>query len=203
MKTISFYCLSFCFFFPILLIGQDSFIPDRKNMDNSKEAAIALFENGQYEKAIYAFCNLLKEDPEDFELYGKRGVAFLWNGQPSLALADLNMAISKKPEAIYYFYRASLLPYSDLKGKIANYDMAISLESGNARYFYERASLKLRAFREYVYDKPEDERLEMKALEKRLGFSMTICKDFNMATALDKDYAHKAFQHCNAFEDLK
>ena len=203
MKTIHITLLVFILLVPSLLFAQDSFDVKEDEYKAAKKIALDDFEQGHYKKAIYGFSKLIKEKRDDYELIGKRGIAFLWNGQPQMALNDLNTAIAKAPKAIYFFYRAGLLAYDDTKGKIADYDKAIALDAGNARYFYERATLKLRVFREYVYSKSLDERLRLYELEKKLGFSLSICQDFNKASRLDKKYTHKSTVHCEAFTELK
>ncbi len=202
MKPI--FVIGFSFFLLVSnsLYAQDAVGSIKDDAEKSKAIILEYFEQGLYKKAIYGFSDLIKENPKDYELYGKRGIAFLWNGQPTLALADLNLAIEKEPEPIYYFYRASLREYNDIQGKIADYDRAIALDGSKARYYYDRASLKLRAFREYVYNKPQDERLKLKALEKKIGFSLSICKDFEKAASLNDEYSSKVALHCEAYKDL-
>lgn len=69
-----------------------------------KDLAVALATRGEalankhdYDKAIAAFSDALKSDPDNVRILEARGVAYERKGQDDLAMADYNAALQKRP----------------------------------------------------------------------------------------------------------
>jgi tetratricopeptide (TPR) repeat protein len=70
-----------------------------------KDFAVALAARGEallnkrdYDKAIAAFSDALKSDPDNGRIIDARGVAYERKGQDDLAMADYNLALQKRPQ---------------------------------------------------------------------------------------------------------
>ncbi len=70
-----------------------------------KDLAVALAVRGEallnkrdYDKAIAAFSDALKSDPDNARIIDARGVAYGRKGQDDLAMADYNLALQKRPQ---------------------------------------------------------------------------------------------------------
>ena len=64
-----------------------------------KEHAADLVDKRQWKEAIDEFSKAIADDPEDFELYYKRGVAFTMNNQLQPAIDDYKTALQRAPVA--------------------------------------------------------------------------------------------------------
>src|SRR5262249_40712551 len=62
-----------------------------------KDLAVALANKHDYDKAIAAFSDALKSDPDNVRILEARGVAYERKGQDDLAMADYNAALQKSP----------------------------------------------------------------------------------------------------------
>jgi tetratricopeptide (TPR) repeat protein len=69
-----------------------------------KDLAAALATRGDgllarhdYDKAIVAFSDALKSDPDNAHILDNRGIAYEHKGQDDLAMADYNLALQKRP----------------------------------------------------------------------------------------------------------
>ena len=54
--------------------------------------------NRDFDKAIAAFNDAIKTDPENLKIVVGRGWAYQGKGQDDLALADYNLALQKRPK---------------------------------------------------------------------------------------------------------
>lgn len=163
--------------------------------------ATALYEAGEYRKAVPLLNKAIKKDPENFDLIGMRGVCYVWTAKTPLALKDLDLAIENAPKADYYFLRFGIREYSDVKGKENDISEAIKLDSTNPRYFYERGMLKINAMHEYLESKDQSEATSIATLEREFGINFNVCDDLRKAGELDKQYQSRATSYCDMFKN--
>lgn len=94
------------------------------------QAAIALHQAGQLAQAIQAYQALIAAKPDDGQLHGLLGAAYLQTGAYSDAQHHLRIAVTKDPANPEHFYNLglSLQNHADFNGALEAYQQAIHLK---------------------------------------------------------------------------
>jgi tetratricopeptide (TPR) repeat protein len=100
-----------------------------------RQQALSAARQGDYERAIAFFNELIERNPVSANDYNNRGLAYFQAGQKGAAIADYNHALQLNPglgsvynnRANYYAVQGQLLD------AILDYSMAIELEPNNIR----------------------------------------------------------------------
>ena len=92
-------------------------------------------DQGEYELAIEAFNEAIRDNPEFFDAYNGRGIAYSNIGEYQHAIEDFNTAIRLQPEiAIYYSNRGLAYDALGQHGRaIEDHDKAIEMSPYGAR----------------------------------------------------------------------
>jgi tetratricopeptide (TPR) repeat protein len=101
---------------------------------SAKDLAVALATRGEallakrdYDKAIAAFTDALKADPDNVRILDGRGIAYGRKGEDDLAMADYNLALQKRPNyASAYNNRGTIqLRKGALQSALDDFNMAV------------------------------------------------------------------------------
>ncbi|NUM33343.1 MAG: protein kinase [Candidatus Brocadiae bacterium] len=88
---------------------------------------IVLFHQKEYDDAIRAFTKTLEIDPNSYDAYAKRSIAYFKNSQYQKALEDINKSLSLQKEASSYYHRGLIYKEID-KMDEAFQDCNVALE---------------------------------------------------------------------------
>jgi Flp pilus assembly protein TadD len=105
-----------------------------KESETQFQNGIKSLRNGDYEKALHSFNQLISENPKNANYYSERGVVYFHIKQKKDAIVDMNKAIELEPNNSYrYSSRAYILGhYGKTKEAILDYEKAIELDPEDA-----------------------------------------------------------------------
>ncbi len=102
---------------------------------NSKhKAAHEALKKGEIDKAILLYTEALNLAPNDCDILGDRGTAFLHKKDKLRCLADFNKAVSLDPNYAYRYASRAFAKqnFGDLDGAVADYEKAVDLDPEDA-----------------------------------------------------------------------
>lgn len=146
--------------------------------------------------SVAACTRLIAADPKDPEIYLKRGIAYLRDGDLSKADADLSQAISLAPSNNqYYLARGSIRERrEEYNLALSDYSKAIALAPTNAEAFNNRGNLQLQLVT--YYRGRNDKVLSQASLEQAI-------KDYTSAIELAPNVAVYLNTRGDAYEAAK
>ncbi len=166
---------------------------DTKEIVSQAEAYI---QTGNYTKAIeYCTANIIS-NPEAYYCYGLRGIAHFHKTNAAHAYEDLSIALQHFPTERFFYYRSRTRNRNNYKGIFQDLSEAIAINPNNPRYFYDRGQVQWKAFIETA---TRHNNFNLEFVEKRVGFTLNPCPDFEQATALSKEYG-KTLELCERFQ---
>lgn len=154
---------------------------------NSKK----LFESGEYDEAIAAYTDHLKNNPEDINAIYNRGRAYQEVNEPEKAIQDFNKVISIDKEHIeaHLSLAAILYEKGDYNKSLIHSSNAIKINDGSGQAYF----LKGRS-------------------EHHLGYSKEALESYSKAIEIDKEFGEaflyrgavkKSMKMRSACEDFK
>jgi len=102
---------------------------------NSKhEAAHEALKKGAVDKAILLYTEALRLAPDDCNILGDRGTAFLHKKDQLRCMADFNKAVSLDPDYAYRYASRAFAKqnFGDLDGAVEDYRKAVELDPDDA-----------------------------------------------------------------------
>jgi tetratricopeptide (TPR) repeat protein len=133
---------------------------------------VLLFKQGQYQKAIDTFSELIKIAPDHADAYKNRGVSYMKQQKFDLAIKDFQIAKELFPELKGLYSNLGVAWYykKEYKKAIENYDIELEMAPENYVAYFNRALCLAEL------DK-DDEALEdlEKALNHKPDFYWAIC----------------------------
>ena len=163
MKKISFLILTF------LLLCTGIFAQTREELfDNG----VLLFKQGQYQKAIDVFSELIEIAPDHADAYKNRGVSYMKQQKFDLAIKDFQTAKALFPELKGLYSNLGVAWYykKEYEKAIENYDIELEMAPENYVAYFNRALCLAELGK-------NDEALEdlEKTLNLKPGFYWAIC----------------------------
>jgi tetratricopeptide (TPR) repeat protein len=168
------------------------------------------------EDALSYFAGRIRADNRDAFAFAHRGRAWLEDGDPERALADLNEAIRLDPQSAAWFTTRALI--HDELGKpdlaIRDYDEAIRLDPQDAQSYnnrgvaYKADGQYARAIRDYTEALRLDPNFcdayfNRANAQKALKEYDQAVRDYGEAVRLDPDFTDAYFNRANAYRRLK
>jgi len=125
--------------FPALL--PDDIEPSFEAFMEANNVKSMAMEKLSHEDTILRATELIKQDPKDVWAYCTRGTAYHMNGNPKLALIDLNKTIElDDKESFFYHCRGDLiLEFGSARKALIDLDIAVKLEPDNLIFMTRRA----------------------------------------------------------------
>lgn len=177
-----------------------AYMLDEKFIDALYSLACVELDLEQYDKAIANFSSIIKQVPENPNIYALRAIAFKATEQNSAAIKDYSMAILLDPSVDNYYNRGAFL--MDIKYfKEAQSDLTRSLRlnrNNTFGYFYRGGTyLFLGQFDKSISDFTKAISMDTMDFDAYLGLAMAYLKNNDTANA--KLY----FDRANAILSLK
>jgi len=99
---------------------------------------------GELNKAIKAYSKAIKQNPNDFDAYYSRGIAYMRMRNLKGALEDFNKAITLKPDYANAYVSQGDIKFKmrDYKGAVKSYDTSIAMNKDNAHAYSARGVCK-------------------------------------------------------------
>jgi hypothetical protein len=98
---------------------------------------------GDFSAAVAELTATLKTDPNNYDVYNMRAIAYSELKKFSEALADFTKCIELKPSSEAYFNRGSAkFTQKDFQGALLDLSMALSLNKNDRKALYKRALVK-------------------------------------------------------------
>ncbi len=151
------------------------------------------FEDGKPQKAIEAYNQALKLNPDNLEGYASRGAVYFFTGDYDRAEADFLHVLNKNPYQAdaYTAYASTLAAKGDYNNALTVLNLALQLKPGKPEIFFSRAGVyfMLGRYNEALVDytsvinlQPAAEVYNARgAVYERMGEKELAQKDFNTA----------------------
>jgi tetratricopeptide (TPR) repeat protein len=171
---------------------------------------------GDYRGAIAEYNQALESDPNNFEAYYRRGVAYvlLKDFQAAIANFDQMLGLNPNNAGVYFSRGYARGELKDYQAAISDYSYAIRLDPNLAEAYINRGAAyrKVKDYQAAISDysyairlDPDDAEAYNKrgAARSQLGDYQGAISDFNEAIRLNPNLAEAYYNRGNARSDLK
>jgi len=116
-----------------------------KPVENAQKTFDEYIESQQYQKALVLSNMYLQTDPNSFEMYNNRGVAYKSLGQYNLAVKDFDKAIILNKNYVPAYANKAVIKIrlKDFKGAIDIYTKIIALDPNDWKHYNSRGIARL------------------------------------------------------------
>lgn len=166
------------FYIPDSLIEKTVDMHQEKNSEQHFEEAEEYLADEEYDKAIKAYREAIRQSPQNSLYYNQSGLAKLYSGDYYGAIGDFTNAINISPR--FYVAHTNLgftkKEMGDLESALKDYHNAIAIDSSKASGFSDRGN---------IYFSLEDYEAAIVDFEKAIARDSTRLVDhFNLAVSL-------------------